>query len=247
VTGEVRRVSGYIDQYGFTGQARDESTGLLHFQFRYLDTDTGRWLSPDPLFAVLSPATATRLGESTVAYGYVANNPVNHVDPTGLYILVLGMYGDTATLGHQGYLQANGRDAQNYVNRRAAEGADGRFFKTDFRRYARGADAIHFNLNGMTLAEFNRYLGGNVRGVVAGNPDALNGGDITNFELDTILGDKTLRNKTRFHLGSAVHTDAAGNLRYRPGSVSHGKYLWRRLILRANPARATIRAFHRAR
>lgn len=246
VTGEVRRVSGYIDQYGFTGQARDESTGLLHFQFRYLDTDTGRWLSPDPFFATLGPELATRLGESTVAYGYVANNPINHVDPTGLYILVLGMYGDAATLGHQAYLQANGVDAKNYVNLRTQQGQDGRFFKSEFRRYAQNAEAIHFNLNGLQLTEFNRYLGGNVRGVVPGNPDALNGGDITNFELDTVLGDNALRKKTKFHLGSAVHTDATGNRTYRLGRTSHGKYLWRR-VLRANPARRVIRAFHNAR
>jgi len=75
---------GWVDPRGFTAQERDASTGLLHFAHRYLDTDTGRWASIDPLFQQASAANLASLGESTTAYAYVANNWENTVDPTGL-------------------------------------------------------------------------------------------------------------------------------------------------------------------
>ncbi|MEL6181332.1 MAG: RHS repeat-associated core domain-containing protein, partial [Myxococcota bacterium] len=75
---------GYVDEYGFTGQELDRSTGLIHFDWRYLDPKTGRWLSIDPLFEVSTPGGVASLGESTTGYVYVAGRFANAVDPTGL-------------------------------------------------------------------------------------------------------------------------------------------------------------------
>jgi RHS repeat-associated protein len=84
-TGEERPGGfGYVDEYGFTGQERDRSTGLLHFRARYLDPRLGRWTAPDPLFAQATPATLGRLGQSTTAYAYVANAFGDAADPLGL-------------------------------------------------------------------------------------------------------------------------------------------------------------------
>ena len=83
-TGEVRAATAFVDAYGFTGQERDTGSGMLHFAFRNLDTRTGRWDAPDPLFNVLSAESVQRLGESTSAYGFVANQPFDANDPTGL-------------------------------------------------------------------------------------------------------------------------------------------------------------------
>jgi len=77
---------GYVDDYGFTGQELDRSTGLLHFDFRYYDPVTARWLSVDPAFATATADNVTRLGESTTAYNYVAGNLANATDPTGLAV-----------------------------------------------------------------------------------------------------------------------------------------------------------------
>ncbi|MBL8919181.1 MAG: VCBS repeat-containing protein [Myxococcaceae bacterium] len=81
--GEVRSSTGFVDSHGFTGQERDSSTGLIHFQFRELDPKTGRWASVDPAFAQLSAGTA-RNGESLTAYAYVGNDFADKIDPTGL-------------------------------------------------------------------------------------------------------------------------------------------------------------------
>lgn len=82
--GEVRGQSGYVDARGFTGQERDQSTGLLHFQYRYLDTSTGRWMSPDPLFAVSDAGLLRSPWEATSVFTYVGNQSINAIDPTGL-------------------------------------------------------------------------------------------------------------------------------------------------------------------
>ena len=81
--GEVRSSTGFVDSHGFTGQERDSSTGLIHFQFRDLDPKTGRWASVDPAFAQLAPGAA-RNEESLTAYAYVGNDFADKVDPTGL-------------------------------------------------------------------------------------------------------------------------------------------------------------------
>jgi RHS repeat-associated protein len=83
-TGEVRHHSGYVDEYGFSSQELDESTGLLAYSYRQLDPGIGRWTSPDPLFDGLSASSTARLGESTTGYAYVANRYGNATDPTGL-------------------------------------------------------------------------------------------------------------------------------------------------------------------
>ncbi|MEO1270479.1 MAG: RHS repeat-associated core domain-containing protein, partial [Myxococcota bacterium] len=79
---------GYVDAYGFTGQELDRSTGLIHFDWRYLDPATGRWLSIDPAFGDISTADdiLAHLGEATTSYAYVAGNFVNAFDPTGLWL-----------------------------------------------------------------------------------------------------------------------------------------------------------------
>lgn len=82
--GALRYRSGYTDAHGFTGQEQDSSTGLTAFRHRHLDTVTGRWASPDPAFDVLNPDALRKIGEATTAYAYVANNPTNAYDPSGL-------------------------------------------------------------------------------------------------------------------------------------------------------------------
>jgi len=62
--------------FGFAGGLHDRHTGLVRFGYRDYDPETGRWTAKDPiLFA----------GGDTDLYGYVLNDPVNLVDPWGLY------------------------------------------------------------------------------------------------------------------------------------------------------------------
>jgi RHS repeat-associated protein len=63
--------------FAFAGGLFDPDTGLVRFGARDYDPDTGRWTAKDPIgFA----------GGDSNLYGYVQNNPVNWIDPLGLYI-----------------------------------------------------------------------------------------------------------------------------------------------------------------
>ncbi len=57
-------------RFTFTGQELDES-GLHDFKARQYDSDSGRFLSTDPIM-------------DDHAYAYVSNNPMNLIDPSGL-------------------------------------------------------------------------------------------------------------------------------------------------------------------
>ena len=86
--GSLHAQTGHVARFGFSGQERDASTGLLHYQHRYLDPEAGRWMSSDPHFAISSPDKLTgHPGEAGTGYALVANHPLNAVDPNGLLSL----------------------------------------------------------------------------------------------------------------------------------------------------------------
>ena len=67
----------------YTGQKRDNETGLDYFGARYFSEPLGRFTSPDPIYI-----EARRLGDPQQLnlYSYVRNNPLKLVDPTGMFI-----------------------------------------------------------------------------------------------------------------------------------------------------------------
>ena len=73
----TQTTGGAAPTHGFTGQRRDESTGLLYYHARYYDPQLGRFISPDPLIQNLADPQALN------RYAYVRNNPINLIDPTG--------------------------------------------------------------------------------------------------------------------------------------------------------------------
>ncbi|GEM_PF-1082216 len=68
--------------FGFAGGLYDSLTGLVRFGAREYDPAVGRWTSKDPIgFA----------SEDTNLYAYVYSDPVNQIDPSGLFLnLVAG-------------------------------------------------------------------------------------------------------------------------------------------------------------
>jgi len=63
----------------FTGQVKDDETGLYYYNARYYDPELGRFVQADTVISDLSnPQTYNR-------YSYVQNNPLKYTDSTGHY------------------------------------------------------------------------------------------------------------------------------------------------------------------
>jgi len=60
-------------RYRYTGQERDDETGLNYHNARYYIPWLGRWLNPDPI----------GIGDGVNVYSYCRNNPVAYHDPEG--------------------------------------------------------------------------------------------------------------------------------------------------------------------
>jgi RHS repeat-associated protein len=66
--------------FQYTARESDTETGLYYYRARYYDQTTGRFIGEDPDGHGL-------LYDNPNRYEYVQNNPVNWVDPLGLYTL----------------------------------------------------------------------------------------------------------------------------------------------------------------
>jgi RHS repeat-associated protein len=70
----------------FPGQYHDEESDLSQNWNRFYDPLTSRYLQPEPLWqAPVAPLMAAYRGVQAPVYGYANNNPVNVVDPSGLW------------------------------------------------------------------------------------------------------------------------------------------------------------------
>jgi len=63
------------EEYGFTGQRVDRETGLVHLRARYYESDSGRFITKDPI----------GISAGLNGYVYCGNNPINSTDPLGLW------------------------------------------------------------------------------------------------------------------------------------------------------------------
>jgi RHS repeat-associated protein len=80
---------GFTVPFGFAGGLHDRDTGLVRFGYRDYDPEVGRWTAKDSIGFD---------GGDTDLYGYVLNDPVNFIDPTGEFIN-LGAAGIGAAIG----------------------------------------------------------------------------------------------------------------------------------------------------
>jgi RHS repeat-associated protein len=80
--------------YRYTGQQYGEASGLYSLRARYYDPAAGRFLSRDKgVVDLLDPSEYNR-------YPYVANNPVNGIDPSGYQITIDYGYGTSERGSH---------------------------------------------------------------------------------------------------------------------------------------------------
>ena len=70
--------------FGFAGGFYDRDTGLVRFGARDYDPQTGHWTTKDPLMLG---------GGDANLYAYDANDPINNIDPTGLWCFNADKFG----------------------------------------------------------------------------------------------------------------------------------------------------------
>ena len=77
--GNIVQQSGNVENvYTYTGREWDTEAGLYYYRARYYDPTLGRFINGDPIgFA----------GGDVNFYVYVQNNPVNFIDPEGLFFV----------------------------------------------------------------------------------------------------------------------------------------------------------------
>lgn len=69
-------------RYTYTGREADPDTGLFYYRARYYDSESGRFISEDPI----------GLSGGLNLYRYVSQDPVNKRDPSGLYEIDVHYY-----------------------------------------------------------------------------------------------------------------------------------------------------------
>jgi RHS repeat-associated protein len=87
--------------FGFTAQRIDAESGLYYYRARMYHTAWGRFLQPDPLGMItddLQPGPGGT-GNRANLYAYVGNDPLNNVDPLGLFTFQIGVAGGSSFLG----------------------------------------------------------------------------------------------------------------------------------------------------
>jgi RHS repeat-associated protein len=130
--GNVTNTPTSFDQpFGFAGGLWDRDTGLVHFGAREYDPVTGRWLQKDPI---------RFRGGDTNLYAYVGGDPVNRIDPSGLYPLGgFPLEHGMSTGGAKGFLFSGGGIAWGA----GAQGSVGVLVENEqARKFASGSTCI---------------------------------------------------------------------------------------------------------
>jgi RHS repeat-associated protein len=97
--GNMRPAPRWIKQpFTYTGREFDQETGLYYYRARYYDAKVGRFITKDPIGFD---------GGDVNLYVYVGNNPINWIDPFGLFTYWESRPGATGKLAGEALAAAN--------------------------------------------------------------------------------------------------------------------------------------------
>jgi RHS repeat-associated protein len=83
--GEMASTIGEINPFRYRGYYYDSETGLYYLQSRYYDPEICRFISSDTVFDLGCGLSSYNI------FQYCGNNPINKVDPTGQWVVSVGV------------------------------------------------------------------------------------------------------------------------------------------------------------
>jgi RHS repeat-associated protein len=151
----------------YAGHLEDEDSGLVYMQARWMDPQTGTFLSVDPVVPQYDDP------QSLNAYAYSRNNPVNATDPTGQTWYFV-----------DSYVTANGMSVVTvHTNSAAAAGAA--WFGPFEAPSMPGANAGGGGLGGLGSASLGDIGGASLAGLGGLGGAGASGGSQSNPVVDT--------------------------------------------------------------
>ncbi|NHM33614.1 DNRLRE domain-containing protein [Neobacillus terrae] len=79
ISGTLKDTIGKLNPYRYGGYRYDSETNLYYLQSRYYNPDWGRFINADSITGSVGDLLTPNM------YAYCRNNPVNNIDPTGLW------------------------------------------------------------------------------------------------------------------------------------------------------------------
>lgn len=152
--------------YKFTGKERDSESGLDNFGARYMSSQYGRFMSADPF--TVTPGRVVDPQQLNL-YAYVRNNPLKHIDPTGMIIDDAGCLADPKHCGN------DWQKVQNVANQ---QDKNGNYLHPELHNVLSGlqSDSRTFTLE-------NSKLGAGTVGLFTITNFTANGNDFTRATL----------------------------------------------------------------
>ena len=147
---ELSRSGTYDSRFRFSTKERDPETGFYDFGYRVYAPSLGRWLSRDPLGESADPLHNL--------YRFVGNNPLNAVDPLGLWGIQFGDNGRNFGIGSPTliFTARDASDAYGSIMSSGVDwafGADGRFSEAAQNFRTGGHAPINVNPNALNFSQ----------------------------------------------------------------------------------------------
>lgn len=179
------------EPFGYTGRQFDTETGLMQYRARYYSSRLGQFLSTDPIGSKDDPNLMM----------YVANDPTNRVDPTGL-----------ETYDCRGGVGSGNCAAGTRVKK-------GDSIKTEHGTFTVGGRGIQFISNPISRGGASRLTTQQVTNIVFNETRSLSGDAVsearTNVAHAVINGDETRGDRRPLTAPSAATVPAVERAQYR--------------------------------